>query len=117
VTKKRYSKIHLRLTEEEILELDEATAQSGALHRSLFVTTALPNDLPNFDVSRIPKKRKSGIYVRIPVEKKRLIQQVAETHNLTQQAVVRYFIAQAIEAYRRKRVEQQNPTNEEQLSQ
>jgi len=113
VTKKNHSKIHLRLTEEEILELDEATAQSGALHRSLFVTNAIPNDLPHFDVSKIPKKRKTGIYVRIPVEKKKLIEQIAETYNLTEQAVVRYYIAQAAKAYRRKRVEQQNPTNEE----
>jgi metal-responsive CopG/Arc/MetJ family transcriptional regulator len=117
VTGINHSRIHLRLPEEEILELDEATAESGAFYRSLFVTNALPNDLPNIDVSKIPQKRKMGIYVRIPVEKKKLIEQIAETYNLTQQAVVRYYIAQAAEAYRRKRVEQQNPTNEEQLNQ
>jgi metal-responsive CopG/Arc/MetJ family transcriptional regulator len=117
VTKKNHPKIHLRLTQEEILELDEATAQSGALHRSLFVTNAIPNDLSNFEASQIPKKRKIGIYVRIPVEKKKMIEQIAETHNLTQQAVVRYLITRTAKAYRRKRVEQQNPTNEEQLNQ
>jgi len=113
VTKKHYSKIHLRLTEEEILELNEATAQNGALHRSLFVTNAIPNDLLDCDVSKIPKKRTSGIYVRIPVEKKRMIEQIAATHNLTEQAVVRYYIAKAVEAYRRKPVEQQNLTSRE----
>ena len=116
MSKRNYSRIHLRLTEDERRKLDETTLASGALYRSIFVSEALPNALQDIDVSKFSAKRKSGSYVRIPTEKKHIIKRIAETHDLTEQSIVRLYISQAVEAWRRKQVEQQNPTNKEQTN-
>ena len=97
MTRNQNSRVHLRLSGDTLRALDEATAISGATYRSFFVANAIPDHLEDFEINKIPKKLGRGIYLRIPLEKKRMIEQIAATYDLTEQAILRHCINKILE--------------------
>jgi predicted transcriptional regulator len=96
------ARMALLLTEQQSALLEEALAASLAPSRSLFVTEAINTGLANTQPQNLRTTRKRRIYVWLPSATRKRIRELASARNVTQQAVVRYFLLEYIRAARCK---------------
>jgi hypothetical protein len=93
------SRVRLRilLTEEEINLLDSAVAESYAVTRNLLVYSAIHEGLTTFNPEIIQKpSRRREVPIWVPKGMKVKIRELAKTHSITQQTILRHLLLQYI---------------------
>ena len=95
-------KIRLLLTESELETLDRAVSESGASNRSLIIFEALQAGLQVPTPKIKWKKRNRRVDAWTSGEIKRRIAQLANEIGVTQQTLLRYFLATYISQLGRK---------------
>lgn len=86
------SAFELTLTDRELAELDAAVAESGAWTRSLLVSEAIHAGLLSNDLELTRQRRLRRVPVRVASSMLVEIRQLASSHGLTQQAVLRHLL-------------------------
>ena len=89
---RKRSRLRLILTDHELEELDRAVAESGALFRSLLIAAAIYTGLAKSDFALTQQKRCRQVAVWVPKRLAGEVKQVATTHSLTQQTLLRHFL-------------------------
>ena len=91
------SRLRILLTREEINLLDSAVAERYAVTRNLLVYTAIHEGLTTFKPETIRKpNRRREVPIWVPRDMKNKIRELAKTHSITQQTILRHLLFQYI---------------------
>ena len=93
----RKVRLRILLTEAEVEQLDYAVDDSGAMNRSLLVLVALQESLADPETATLPRRSKRrDIPVWITAEQKEQVRNLARSHSVTQQSLLRHLLFQFI---------------------
>ncbi len=91
------SRLRILLTEQEINLLDSAVAESYAVTRNLLVYSAIHEDLKTFKPETIQRpSRRREVPIWVPREMKSKVRELAKTHSISQQSILRHLLFQYI---------------------
>lgn len=110
------SKLRLLLTETEAEQLDYSTAQSGAGSRALLIAEALRAGIANPNQTLSQDKRSIRVDAWVPTGLVARLRQLAATHHLTQQHLLRLFLFQYLAETRWERDQAENESKNGEVS-
>ncbi|MGD0424567.1 MAG: hypothetical protein ABSA92_14095 [Candidatus Bathyarchaeia archaeon] len=95
--RKNRSRAQILLTRMELDRLYSAVTESG-VNKSFLVMEAIQHGLPDLDPKNIQTGRTFRIDAWVPTEFKQRIKQLAETHAVTQQSLLRHLLFKHLKA-------------------
>jgi metal-responsive CopG/Arc/MetJ family transcriptional regulator len=92
-------RIRILLTEDEIRKLDSAVDESGAMNRSLLVSSAIQSGLMKNSIRTLQRNiKRREVPIWVTAEQKNKVRTLAKANQLSQQSLLRHFLHEYLTA-------------------